>query len=78
MRYQLLPPTVNFVENKMCSGNEHKEIKPSTNNKGDSQVNKEDNEIDTMPKDHLVLGTTTGKIVLRARVWSCVGEVGRV
>ena len=39
------------VENKMCSGNECKEIKPSTNNKGDSQVNEEDKEIDVMPKD---------------------------
>ena len=25
-----------------------------------------------------VLGTTTNKIVLRTRVWGCVGEVGRV
>ena len=41
----------NAVENKMCSGNERKEIKSSTNNKGDSQVNQEDKEIDAMPKD---------------------------
>ena len=39
------------VENKMCSGNERKEIKPSTNNKRDSQVNEEDKEIGIMPKD---------------------------
>ena len=47
------PFNVNYgcVENKMCSGNERKEIKPSTNNKGDSQVNEEDKEIDVMPKD---------------------------
>ena len=32
----------NTVENKMCSGNERKEIKPSTSNKGDSQVDGED------------------------------------
>jgi hypothetical protein len=32
-------------------GNERKEIKPSTNNKGDSQVNEEDKEIVVMPKD---------------------------
>jgi hypothetical protein len=25
-----------------------------------------------------VLGNTTGKIVLRTGIWSCVGEVGRV
>ena len=30
----------NIVENKMCSGNECKEIKPSTSNKGDSQVDR--------------------------------------
>ena len=38
-------------KNKMCSGNERKEIKPSTNNKGDSQVNEENKVIDSMPKD---------------------------
>ena len=27
---------------------------------------------------NLVLGNTTGKIVLRTGIWSCVGEVGRV
>ena len=43
--------TSDSVENKMCSGNERKEIKPSTNNKGDSQVNKEDKEINATPKD---------------------------
>ena len=25
-----------------------------------------------------VLGNTTGKIVLRTGIWSCVGEVGRL
>ena len=48
-----IKPTIAFlcVENKMCLGNERKEIKPSTDNKGDSQVGEEDKEIDVMPKD---------------------------
>ena len=36
------------VENKMCSGNERKEIIPSTSNKGDSQADREDNVTDAM------------------------------
>ena len=43
--------TKEHVENEMCSGNERKEIKPSTNNKEDSQVNEEDKVINAMPKD---------------------------
>ena len=42
---------VTGVENKMCSGNERKEIKSSTDNKGDSQVGEEDKGIDVTPKD---------------------------
>ena len=30
------------IEDKMCSGNERKEIKPSTSSKGGSQVGRED------------------------------------
>ena len=40
-----------YVENKMCLGNERKEIKPSTSNKGDSQVNREDKVINAMPNN---------------------------
>ena len=48
----LIPyPNKEPVENKMCSGNEHKEIKPSTNNKGDNQVNEENKVIDPTPKN---------------------------
>ena len=48
----LIPyPTKERVENKMCSGNECKEIKPSTNNKGNNQVNEENKVIDPTPKD---------------------------
>ena len=45
----LIPyPTKECVENKMCLGNECKEIKPSTSNKGDSQADREDNVTDAM------------------------------
>ena len=47
----ILYPNKERVENKMCSGNERKEIKPSTNNKGDNQVNEENKVIDPTPKD---------------------------
>ena len=48
----LIPyPTKERVENKMCLGNERKEIKPSTSNKGDSQVNREDKVINAMPNN---------------------------
>ena len=39
------------VENKICLGNEPKEIKPSTSNKGDSQVNGEDKVTDATPNN---------------------------
>ena len=39
------------VEDKMCSGNEREEIKPSTSNKGDSQVDGENNVTDATPKN---------------------------
>ena len=39
------------VEDKMCLGNEHKEIKPSTSNKGDSQADGEDNVTNATPKN---------------------------
>ena len=35
----------------MCSGNERKEIKPSTSNKGDSQIDREDNVTNATPKN---------------------------
>ena len=48
----LIPyPTKERVENKMCSGNERKEIKPSTSNKGDSQANREDKVTATTPNN---------------------------
>ena len=43
---------MNIVEDKMCLGNERKEIKPSTSNKGDSQVDGEDNVTDARPDNH--------------------------
>ena len=43
--------TKECVENKMCLGNEHKETKPSTSNKGDSQVDGEDNVTDATPNN---------------------------
>ena len=43
--------TKECVEDKMCSGNERKEIKPSTSNKGDSQVDREDNVTNATPKN---------------------------
>ena len=42
---------VKHVENKMCLGNEHKEIKPSTSNKRDSQVDGEENVTNAMPNN---------------------------
>ena len=39
------------VEDKMCSGNECEEIKPSTSNNGDSQADREDNVTNAMPKN---------------------------
>ena len=42
---------VHLVENRMCSGNERKEIKPSTNTKRDDQVNEENKVIDPTHKD---------------------------
>ena len=48
----LIPyPTKERVENKMCSGNERKEIKPSTSNKGDSQADGEDKVTDATPNN---------------------------
>ena len=44
-------PTKERVEDKMCSGNERKEIIPSTSNKGDSQADREDNVTDAMPNN---------------------------
>ena len=40
-----------IVEDKMCLGNECKEIKPSTSNKGDSQADREDNVTNATPKN---------------------------
>ena len=51
LTWQFAPTSSRIVEDKMCSGNERKEIKSSTDNKGDSQVGEEDKEIDVMPKD---------------------------
>ena len=49
----LIPyPTKERVEDKMCSGNEREEIKPSTSSKGDSQVGREDNVTHATPKNH--------------------------
>ena len=45
------PKIVIRLEDKMCLGNERQEIKPSTSNKGDSQVNGEDKVIDATPND---------------------------
>ena len=39
------------VEDKMCSGNERQEIKPSTSNKGDSQADGEDNVTNATPNN---------------------------
>ena len=39
------------VEDNMCSGNEHQEIKPSTSNKGDSQADGEDNVTKATPNN---------------------------
>ena len=39
------------VEDKICLGNERKEIKPSTSNKRDSQVDGEDNVTNAMPNN---------------------------
>ena len=44
-------PTMERVEDKMCLGNERKEIKPSTSNKGDSQADGEDKVTDAMPNN---------------------------
>ena len=40
-----------FIENKMCSGNERKEIKPSTSNKGDNQADGEDKVTNATPNN---------------------------
>ena len=52
-QYQNTDPIedLDSVEDKMCSGNERKEIKPSTSNKGDSQADGEDNGTHAMPKN---------------------------
>ena len=43
-------PTKERVENKMCSGNEREEIKPSSSGKGGSQVGREDTVTNAMLK----------------------------
>ena len=40
-----------IVEDKMCSGNEREEIKPSTSSKGGSQVGREDTVTNATPKN---------------------------
>ena len=44
-------PTKERAEDKMCSGNEREEIKPSTSSKGGSQVGREDTVTNAMPKN---------------------------